>query len=308
MESRHLFTFLTVVETGSFTAAARKLDYAQSSVTAQIQALEQELGTPLFDRIHKRILLTDAGRRLQPYAQEIARMHNLAREAIGATGDQLGGVLHIGAPESLAAFRLPPIIKEFRQLYPAVQIILKPGGCNELQELLRRGELDIVFLLQERIEDYELKIDLLVEEKMALVAPPDHKLTELSVVEPSHLREQTILNTESGCSYRVLFEKVLNRHGIFLDPSIEFWSNEAIKQCTMAGLGLAFLPFITVQHELEEGKMVALNWDDTDQRVSTYISYHTKKWQSPAQSRFIEMAHKHAEHWRKSAGLAYSQL
>ncbi|MFD1886067.1 LysR family transcriptional regulator [Paenibacillus wenxiniae] len=307
MESRHLFTFLTVVETGSFTAAARKLDYAQSSVTAQIQALEQELGTPLFDRIHKRILLTDAGRRLQPYAQEIARMHNLAREAI-LSSDQLGGVLHIGAPESLAAFRLPPIIKEFRQQYPSVQIILKPGACNELQDMLRRGELDIVFLLQPYMEDHELKVDLLVEEKMTLVAPPDHRLTAFSSVEPSDLREETILNTESGCSYRVLFEKVLNRHGIFLDPSIEFWSNEAIKQCVMAGLGLAFLPFITVQRELEEGKMIALHWDDTDQRVCTYISYHTKKWQSPAQSRFVEMAHKHAQHWRQSAVLAYSQL
>ncbi len=307
MESRHLFTFLTVVETGSFTAAARKLDYAQSSVTAQMQALEQELGTPLFDRIHKRILLTDAGRRLQPYAQEIARMHNLARAAIGS-GDQLGGVLHIGAPESLAAFRLPPIIKEFRQQYPSVQIILKPGACSDLHERLRRGELDIVFLLQPHMEDYELKVDLLVEEQMALVAPPEHRLATLPVVEPVHLRHETILNTESGCNYRVLFEKVLNRHGIFPDPSIEFWSNEAIKQCVMAGLGLAFLPFITVQRELEERKMTALNWDDTDQRVCTYISYHTKKWQSPAQSRFIELTHRHAERWRQPAVFAHSQL
>ncbi|WP_411345641.1 LysR family transcriptional regulator [Paenibacillus sp. WLX1005] len=307
MESRHLFTFLTVVETGSFTAAARKLDYAQSSVTAQIQSLEQELGTPLFDRIHKRILLTDAGRRLQPYAQEISRMHNLAREAI-VSGDQIGGVLHIGAPESLAAFRLPPIIKEFRQQYPSVQIILKPGACEELHEMLRRGELDIVFLLQPHMEDYELKVDMLVEEEMALVAPPDHPLAILSHVEPHHLRYETILYTEAGCNYRLLFEKTLNRHGVFPDPSIEFWSNEAIKQCVMAGLGLAFLPLITVERELEEGKMVALNWDDTDQRVCTHISYHTKKWQSPAQSRFVQMTHQHAERWRQSVQLAHSQL
>lgn len=82
MESRHLFTFLNVVEAGSFTRAARILDYAQSSITAQIQTLETELGTPLFDRIGKKIMLTDAGRRLLPYAQEISKMHALAKDAL----------------------------------------------------------------------------------------------------------------------------------------------------------------------------------------------------------------------------------
>ncbi|KWX81278.1 transcriptional regulator, partial [Paenibacillus riograndensis] len=78
MESRHLFTFLVVVETGSFTRAAQKLDYAQSSITAQIQALEAELDPPLFDRLSKKIIPTDAGRRLPPTAQALSRAHPLA--------------------------------------------------------------------------------------------------------------------------------------------------------------------------------------------------------------------------------------
>lgn len=152
MESRHLFTFLVVVEAGSFTRAAQQLDYAQSSVTAQIQALEAEIGLPLFDRIGRRIVLTDAGRRLLPFAQEISKIHEMAKNALRPEAD-MAGSLKIGAPESLAAFRLPEVIRHYRQRYPQVQIVLKPGQCWELRDLVRSGELDVAFLLQPEVED-----------------------------------------------------------------------------------------------------------------------------------------------------------
>ncbi|MBW4080499.1 LysR family transcriptional regulator [Paenibacillus sp. S150] len=297
MESRHLFTFLVVAETGSFTRAARKLDYAQSSITAQIQALEAELGQPLFDRISKKILLTDAGRRLLPYAQEISRMHTMAEVALRSeTG--LSGVLRIGAPESLAAFRLPGIIKEFRGRYPQVQITLKPGACWELTEFVRTGELDLVFLLQPETEYKELHTETLIHEAMTLVAPLGHPLLELAEVLPHHLKDETILHTETGCTYRILFERHLNSHGVFPDPKLEFWSIEAIKQCVMAGLGISFLPLITVRNELAEGKLARLHWNDDSQRVATQIAYHNKKWKSPALAEFLSTVQKHASGWR----------
>ncbi|MEC0169548.1 LysR family transcriptional regulator [Paenibacillus graminis] len=297
MESRHLFTFLVVVETGSFTRAAQKLDYAQSSITAQIQALEAELGQPLFDRISKKIILTDAGRRLLPYAQEISRMHTMAEVALRSE-TELAGALRIGAPESLAAFRLPGIIKEFRGRYPQVQITLKPGACWELTESVRSGELDLVFLLQPETEYKDLHTETLIHEAMTLVAPLGHPLLELAEVLPLHLKDETILHTETGCTYRTLFERHLNSHGVFPDPKLEFWSIEAIKQCVMAGLGLSFIPMITVQSELAEGKLARLHWNDESQRVATQIAYHHKKWKSPALAEFLSTVQKHAAEWR----------
>ncbi|NUU59494.1 LysR family transcriptional regulator [Paenibacillus agri] len=296
MESRHLFTFLVVVETGSFTRAAQKLDYAQSSITAQIQALEGELGQPLFDRISKKIILTDAGRRLLPYAQEISKMHAMAQDALRA-GSEITGTLRIGAPESLAAFRLPGIIREFRGRYPQVQIILKPGACWELTDFLRSGELDIAFLLQPETEYKDLYVETLIHEEMALIAPLDHPLVFLEEVEPLHLKDETILHTETGCTYRTLFEHYLNSHGVFPDPNLEFWSIEAIKQCVMAGLGLSFVPLVTVRSELAEGKMAKLNWNDESQRVATQIAYHHKKWKSPALAEFLLTVQKHGIEW-----------
>ncbi|WP_340023837.1 LysR family transcriptional regulator [Paenibacillus sp. FSL K6-1096] len=299
MESKHLFTFLVVVETGSFTRAAQKLDYAQSSITAQIQALEAELKQPLFDRIGKKIILTDAGRRLLPYAQEIQSIHTMAEKALRSE-TEIAGSLRIGAPESLAAFRLPGIIKDFRSRYPQVQIMLKPGACWELTEFVRSGELDLAFLLQPETEYKDLYSTTLIHEAMALVAPLDHPLRELAEVTPPDLKNVTILHTESGCTYRTLFERHLNSHGVFPDPNLEFWSIEAIKQCVIAGLGISFLPLITAQRELAEGKLALLNWDDQSQRVATQVVYHNKKWQSPALSEFLRTIEQHAALWRSA--------
>lgn len=303
MESKHLFTFLVVVETGSFTRAAQKLDYAQSSITAQIQALEAELAQPLFDRIGKKITLTDAGRRLLPYAQEILSMHTMAENALRSAAE-IAGSLRIGAPESLAAFRLPGIIKDFRSRYPEVQITLKPGACWELTEFVRSGEMDLAFLLQPETEYKDMYCNTLIHEAMALVAPLDHPLTELAEVTPQHLKNVTILHTEAGCTYRTLFERHLNSHGVFPDPTLEFWSIEAIKQCVMAGLGISFLPLITAQRELAEGKLARLNWNDQSQRVATQVVYHNKKWQSPALSEFLRTVERHAAAWREADFIA----
>ncbi|HBW34965.1 LysR family transcriptional regulator [Desulfosporosinus sp. BICA1-9] len=299
MELRQLFTFIAVVKVGGFTRAANLLGYAQSSVTAQIQALEAELETPLFDRLGKKNILTDAGQRLLPYAQEITKMHNLALDAM-RSDTAISGTLTIGAPESLAAFRLPEIIREYKNRYPDVKIILKPGVCWELHDLIRSGELDLAFLLQPETEDRDLYIETLVHEKMALVSPPGHPLVPYEYVEPTHLKDETILHTEPGCTYRTLFEQHLNSHGIFPNPDLEFWSIEAIKNCVMSGLGLSFLPLITVQNEVREGKLMLLAWDDRQQRLATQIAYHRKKWISPALREFLLIVGKYAVEWRQS--------
>ncbi|SDE60027.1 DNA-binding transcriptional regulator, LysR family [Fontibacillus panacisegetis] len=252
---------------------------------------------PLFDRLGKRIMLTDAGRRLLPFAQEIANMHVLAKEALRSQ-NELVGTLKIGAPESLAAFRLPEIIREFRERYPQMKIILKPGACWELNELVASGELDLAFSLQPETEFKDLHIETLIQEPMALIAPKGHRLEHFSFVQPADLKEEIILHTESGCTYRALFESYLNRHGIFPDPNLEFWSIEAIKQCVINGLGISFLPRVTVESELQEGKLIQLAWDDVSQRVSTQVAYRMKKWKSPAFDEFLQIVQKHASVWR----------
>src|SRR4051794_25715284 len=113
MDLRQLKTFRAVADSLSFTRAADALDYAQSSVTAQIRALEDELGVRLFDRLGRRVALTEAGLRLLAYADKMLDLADEAAHAI-AEGDEPSGQLIIAAPETLSTYRLPPLLKQFR--------------------------------------------------------------------------------------------------------------------------------------------------------------------------------------------------
>jgi DNA-binding transcriptional LysR family regulator len=301
MELRHLLTFIAVVEAGSFTKAAAALGYVQSSVTAQIQALETELGAAMFDRFGKKTTLTDAGQKFLPYAQEISKLHALAKDAI-RFNDEISGTLTISAPESLTAFRLPAVIREFKNRYGDVQITLKPGLCSEMGDRVKSGEMDLVIMLQHPAEDKDLLIEPLVEEKMTLIAPPGHPLEKVIPVTPAHLKNEVMLYTEPGCTYRALFEHTLNASGVYPSQGLEFWSIEAIKNCVISGLGLSFLPLITVESEIRQGRLSALAWDDRPQRLVTQMASHKKRVITPVMREFMCLIRQHAVKWREDAG------
>lgn len=296
MELKHLKTFTVIAEVHGFTKAAEALGYVQSSVTAQIQSLEEELESPLFDRLGKTVVLTDTGRRLLPYAHEMLRLQTSVKELV-QTNDIPAGTLTIGAPESLAAYRLPEVIKEYKRLYSQVRIILKPALCWELRNQVRNGQTDVAFVLEPDTQAADLHIERLVEERMVLVAPPDHRLVGQGEVVAADLVEETFLHTEPGCSYRDLFERYLQQDAVVPSAAMEFWSIEAIKNCVMSGLGIAVLPLIAVNAELQARKLAALKWDDAEVRVSTQMVYHRAKWISPTLREFIRMVKAHAEGW-----------
>lgn len=130
MDLKQLNTFLTVAEFLNFTKAAAQLGYAQSSITAQIQQLENEMGVKLFERIGKTVTLTHEGKRMLPYASQILQLAGNMKSDLSGS-DVPAGVLTIGAAESLSIYRLPAIIKEYRSLYPKVDINLKLLHCSE---------------------------------------------------------------------------------------------------------------------------------------------------------------------------------
>jgi DNA-binding transcriptional LysR family regulator len=178
--------------------------------------------------------------------------------------------------------------------------VLKPGMCWELPNQIRNGQIDIAFLLEPESHSPDLHKETLVIENMTLIGPPDHPLTRKARVEPNDLKEETILHTEQGCSYRAIFEQHLKQHGVHPATSLEFWNIEAIKNCVMCGLGISFLPLITVADELRDGKIAALDWDDSTYEIATQMIYHKGKWISPALREFIALVRRHAETWRRA--------
>lgn len=290
MDLRHLRTFQVVARTMSFTRAAEQLDYAQSSVTAQIQLLEKELDVVLFSRLGRRISLTDAGSRLLAYAD---KMLNLADEAQFAVmnQDEPTGTLLISSPETLTAYRLPPLLSRFRQRFPHVRLIFESGTCADARRCVQDGSANIAFIIDRPVHRSSiLMAETLVKERLFLLAHPEHPMARCTSVQPDDLRHEAFLLTEAGCSYRMMFEDVLAASGVYLSETMEFNSVEAIKQCAMAGLGIAVLPEIAVKLEIEQERLVALPWNPPNFHMFTQVIWHKNAWLSPALNAFIEMS------------------
>ncbi len=289
MELRQLAIFRAVATMLNFTKAATSLNYVQSNVTAQIHALEEELGVPLFDRLGgKQVVLTDAGHQLLEYAERLLDLAEEARVTVSTRGEP-HGTLKIGATPTLCIYRLPSLLRTFRKRYPRVHLIFRPSHGSELRSLVRTGSIDVAFVFEEADHRGGPGDEPLTREPIWVLVAPDHALVGREGVRPSDLAKMDLLLNEAGCCYRSLFERVLSRASVYPATTFEFNSIEAVKQCVMAGLGLTILPAIAVAAELSQGRLLKLPWMGPDLTVVTHMVWHKDKWLSPALDAFLSL-------------------
>ncbi|WP_139489964.1 LysR family transcriptional regulator [Brevibacillus dissolubilis] len=288
MDTRYLHTLREVAKWQSFTKAAEELGYAQSSVTTQIQNVEEWFGAPLFERWGRKVRLTQAGELVLRYAEQVLMLLDEAKLSVNEEAQQ-AGTLTIGTVESLAAFYLPPFLQKYRRELPKMKLLLHPGICSDLRQGVRDGTYDIAVILDWPQTHPDIECMDLGEEEMVVVAAPDHRLTQLAVVCAEDFAGETLIVTEQGCSYRKMMEGVLREAGIVPETSLEFGSLEAIKQCAAYGLGIALLPKIVVKEEVQSGKLSIVNFSHQDIRVCKQLLYHKKKWMPQAFRRLIEL-------------------
>ncbi|MGE7913634.1 LysR family transcriptional regulator [Lysinibacillus xylanilyticus] len=289
MDIKQLQTFLTASETLSFTQTAQLLDYAQSTITAQIKSLEEELGVVLFERLGKRITLTEEGKRLQQYALKMLDLDMEMKKAM--LNEQEQAVLKIGAQESQCVYRLPSILQQFQKSHPKVKIIFKPVHTTEIaKDLLQSGNLDVAFITDIYRETPMLQRERLLQEQLIFVSAPTDDNEGENVFSLQELSKETMLLTESGCSYRNQLEIELQQEGVHPLQMIEFASIEAIKQCVMAGLGISFLPKMVVEKELENGSLKELDPSLSLVPIFTDIAWHKGKHIQAFLSDFIKIS------------------
>jgi DNA-binding transcriptional LysR family regulator len=288
MELRQLEIFRALAEELHFTRAAARVHCVQSNVTTQIRSLEQELGTPLFDRLAKRVVLTDAGRRFLPYADRILSSLAEARAAISESTTP-AGPLCIGAPESVLTYRLPGVLRRFRKLYPQVELTFRPYFDDGLFASIESGKLDAAVWMKDKIDDDRLKFIRLRTEHVLLIAGPKHPLVKKKKVLPEDLRGQKLLLTEAGCAYRKKLDQLMSLMAIRAGNTTEFSSVDAIKECVRLGLGLGLLPEIVVSEELARKKLATLRWVGPEMDIATYVVWHRDKWLTPGLRAFISV-------------------
>jgi DNA-binding transcriptional LysR family regulator len=287
MEIRHLRTFLTVAALLSFNKAAERLNYAQSSISAQIQALEEELGVQLFDRMGRYILLTEAGEKLIEYAEKIIDLADETRAEIGGEKEPRGSLV-IRIPQSLGAYRLAPAFKEFHERFPTVGLHLTSCAHESVRKDLQKGGIDLAFLLTEFTYSADVEIEALGFESIVLVASPKHRLTKKKLVRTRDLQGETVLLSKVDCSYSRQFERMMQDQGVVPASTPIFHSVETLKHCAVQGMGITILPEMAIIDEIEKGALVPLKWEEGALEVAILMIWNKGRWVSPTLAAFME--------------------
>jgi DNA-binding transcriptional LysR family regulator len=278
MDFVYLQTFCEVAKWGNFTRAAETLGYAQSSVTTQIHKLEEQYEAVLFERYGRKMQLTQAGKVLLPYARQIL---TLQAEAQAQLSEQHTGTITIGIIETLAAYYLPSILQTFRETHPGITIALQSSNEASIVQAVKAGECDLGLVLDRVSVDQELVCVPLRKEEFAIIIRPDSPYSQLSKITVQELAHARFILTEDGCTYRALLLQALRQSSTAHQIVCAFGSLEAIKQCVMYGLGIAFLPLIAVQEEVAQGKLQAIPLTHPS-NLYTQVMYLERKWQSHA--------------------------
>lgn len=232
MELSDLAIFQAVLQEGGITAAARRLHRVQSNITTRIKQLEDSLGVALFERDGRGVRPTAAAQVLAGYSERLLALADEARSAVAS--DTPRGSLRLGAMENTAAVRLPPLLAQFHQRYPQVQLELRTGPTASLVTAVLAGELDCA-LVCGPVSDPRLESQPFCHETLLLISALGAQ------VGPEH-GPQTLLAFDHGCAYRQRLERWLQESGCVVSRLVELDSYHAMISCATSGMGIALVP------------------------------------------------------------------
>ncbi len=251
MDLAALTIFRAVVRENGVTRAAAKLNRVQSNVTTRIKQLEEQLGTDLFIRDGRRLVLTPAGETLLPYAERLLALADEARHAVSE--NHPSGRLRLGTMESVAATRMPDLLAHYHRTWPDVALELETGTTGRLIERVREFEVDAALVATPL--DAAASLGELFEfvpvfrEELVMLTPREHQ----PITQARDIALSTLIAFERGCAYRSYVEKWYMEHGMRPARVLELGSYHAIIACVAAGAGVAVAPRSVLDLQTDAG-------------------------------------------------------
>ena len=257
LDSRQLRAFVTLARTGSFTRSGKELFLSQSAVSHSMKALENDIGCRLFDRLGKKVMLTQAGETLLHHAEKILSEMEAARGSIEQLGKWGRTRLRLGASITACEHILPPVLRELKARFPQCLISISPGDTREVVGWLQRHTIDLALSLEPKNED-QLEFNPLFTDEMVFVLSPSHPWVERGRVVREEIPKQNyVLYSKTSCTFRIV-EDYFRQEAMVLNTVIELGSMEAIKELVKLGLGISILAPWIARKELEDKTLVAL--------------------------------------------------
>jgi DNA-binding transcriptional LysR family regulator len=294
MDLTQLETFLAVAQEGGFSRAAKKLLRTQPAISQTVRKLEQEIGEPLFDRSSREGVLTDAGKVLESYAQKLLNMREEARGALDELRKLQHGRLTIAANEFTCLYLLP-LLDEFRRLCPMIKVTVQRSLASRITEELMNHSTELG-VLTFRPDDPLVRSIIVYRDDLAFVVPGTHPLA-------SQKKEVTIKQLGAECfvahnipsPYRARVIDTFKRRRVPLHMDVELPSIEAIKKFVARRNGVALLPGICVQAEVDRGELVALEVPELRFERKLRIVYRSEASLSHAARAFLKVAESFAQ-------------
>lgn len=290
METKYLQTLKAILETGSFQKAARKLNYSQSTVTFHIQQLEQELSLKLFDKIGRKMVLTQAGRDLLPHIETILQETDQI-QSYGKNLSEISGTLRIGMPDALLCYKMQPLLSAFKKEAPNMQLIIQPLNCYAIRESVINGGIDMGIHCDIGGYPQSVTEEELTAYHAVLAASSLADRQQLDFVTPHQRKSVNLINSDPHSLHQRRLLQYLERKDITVNGDIEMWSVEAVKISVMNDLGIAYLPDFTIKKELQEGTLIPVDTELDRIPVPVVCAYHKNKWISPGMALFKKLLH-----------------
>lgn len=262
MEIDQIETFLAVSTFGGFHRAAEALRVSQPAVSARIKALEESLGVKLFARSRSGLTLSEAGKTLQPFAEQLLKTASLARQAVHEQRAGSAGPLQIASALSISVYFLPDVLKRFQRAYPKVQIEIRSGHSKAVLEMVLGGEAEIGLarsLQHPEVETFSLRDDPLLLVSQSKHRPPRSRHALLNQV-----ASWPLIFYERGSSDWTLTSGLFRRAGLVPNVAYEVDSIETAKRMVERGLGLAFLPQLAMLREIRSGRLSVIRIVDAE--------------------------------------------
>ena len=249
MDIQSIQAFLAVSESGSFSRAADALFLTQPAISKRIQAMEQSLDTPLFDRIGKSVRLTEAGRALLPSCKRIIGEIEESRRIISNLRRTTSGVLHLATSHHVGLHRLPPVLRDYGSTYPDVELKLAFMESEQACQQIINGDIELAIVTLPNEKDERLKMIPIWHDALCTVVSRRHVLASANRVTVKSLLKQPAILPSPGTYTRHLIDDALG-----IDESVQILLEthylETIKAMVQAGLGWSMLPLSMLDKSL----------------------------------------------------------
>lgn len=258
MTFRQLASFLAVVRERSFSRGAQRIHVSQPTLSEHVHELERELGTRLFLRRGRQVSLTEAGRIFEPHAARLLAAVDEARHAVLQLDGLTRGSLLIGASTTPGIYVLPAVVAEFQRLHPRIELSLRIGNSRVIEELVRADELDIGVVGGHVLGPGERCVAAGLVDELVLIVGRGHRWAGATLVGRRELSTERLLVRETGSATRQVMERALQQAGVTTARTMELDDTEAIKQCVMVGLGVAFVSVHAIRAEVRARALAVL--------------------------------------------------